>query len=93
MQWAHLMLTLPIVGKATKMTAAARFCRTVSTLLKSGISVLSSIEITAASLDNKILEKKLGDARLEIRKGTSLSKSISTPFPAKDLTKCVAAKR
>ncbi|MCQ2504821.1 MAG: type II secretion system F family protein [Saccharofermentans sp.] len=83
MQWAHLMLTMPIVGKATKMTAAARFCRTVSTLLKSGISVLSSIEITAASLDNKILEKKLGEARLEIRKGTSLSKSIKgiTEFP------------
>ena len=77
------MLTIPIVGKATKMTAAARFCRTVSTLLKSGISVLSSIEITAASLDNKILEKKLNEARLEIRKGTSLSKSIKgiTEFP------------
>lgn len=83
MQWAKLMLTIPIVGKATKMTAAARFCRTVSTLLKSGISVLTSIEITAASLDNKILEKKLGEARLEIRKGTSLSKSIKgiTEFP------------
>jgi len=82
-QWAKLMLTIPIVGKATKMTAAARFCRTVSTLLKSGISVLSSIEITAASLDNKILEKKLNDARLEIRKGNSLSKSIKgiTEFP------------
>ena len=76
LQWAKLMLDMPIVGKATKMTAAARFCRMVSTLLKSGISVLSAIEITSASLDNKILEKKLNDARLEIRKGTTLSKSI-----------------
>jgi len=83
LQWAKLMLTMPIVGKATKMTASARFCRTVSTLLKSGISVLSSIEITAASLDNKILEQKLAEARLEIRKGTTLSKSIKgiTEFP------------
>ena len=83
LQWAKLMLDMPIVGKATKMTAAARFCRTVSTLLKSGISVLSAIEITSASLDNKILEKKLNDARLEIRKGTTLSKSIKniTEFP------------
>ncbi|MCR5529013.1 MAG: type II secretion system F family protein [Saccharofermentans sp.] len=76
MQWAKLMLTIPIVGKATRMTAAARFCRTVSTLLKSGISVLTAVEITAASLDNKVLEKKLNESRLEIRKGTSLSKSI-----------------
>ena len=77
------MLTMPIVGKATKMTAASRFTRTVSTLLKSGISVLQAVEITAASLDNKILEMKLADARIEIRKGTSLSKSIKniTEFP------------
>ena len=82
-QWDTMVLRIPIVGKATKMNAAARFTRTVSTLLKSGISVLTAVEITGASLDNVILEKKLADARLEIRKGTSLSKSIKniTEFP------------
>ena len=82
-QWSYLMLKMPIVGKATTMNAAARFTRTVSTLLKSGISVLQSVEITEKSLDNVILEKKLADARVEIRKGTSLSKSIRgiTEFP------------
>ena len=82
-QWSYLMLKMPIVGKATRMTAAARFTRTVSTLLKSGISVLQSVEITEKSLDNVILEKKLAEARTEIRKGTSLSKSIRgiTEFP------------
>ena len=82
-QWSYLMLKLPIVGKATTMNAAARFTRTVSTLLKSGISVLQAVEITEKSLDNLILEKKLSEARVEIRKGTSLSKSIRgiTEFP------------
>lgn len=82
-QWDMLMLRIPVVGKATKMTAAARFTRTVSTLLKSGISVLTAVEITGSSLDNVILEKKLADARVEIRKGTSLSKAIKniTEFP------------
>ena len=82
-QWSYLMLKMPIVGKATTMNAAARFTRTVSTLLKSGISVLQSVEITEKSLDNVILEKKLADARTEIRKGASLSKSIRgiTEFP------------
>ena len=74
--WAKLMLKLPIVGKATKMTASARFTRTMSTLLRSGISVLQAVEITGATLDNKILEKKLYDARIDIRKGTNLSKAI-----------------
>ena len=82
-QWSYMMLKMPIVGKATTMNAAARFTRTVSTLLKSGISVLQSVEITEKSLDNVILEKKLAEARVEIRKGTSLSKSIRgiTEFP------------
>lgn len=75
-QWAWLMIHVPIVGPMTKMTATAQFTRTVSTLLKSGISVLQAVEITEKSLDNIILEKKLADARLEIRKGAALSKSI-----------------
>ncbi len=76
LQWATLMLKLPVIGKATRMNAAARFTRTMSTLLQSGISVLKALEITSATLDNKILEKKLYDARIDIRKGTSLSKAI-----------------
>ena len=82
-QWSKLMLKLPVVGKATKMNASARFTRTVATLLKSGISVLTAVEITEKSLDNLILEQKLAAARLEIRKGASLSKSIRgiTEFP------------
>ncbi len=81
--WSKLMLKIPVVGKATKMNASARFTRTVSTLLKSGISVLQSVEITEKSLDNVILQKKLEQARIEIRKGTSLSRSIRdiTEFP------------
>jgi type IV pilus assembly protein PilC len=77
------MLKMPVVGKATRMNASARFTRTVSTLLKSGISVLQAVEITEKSLDNLILERKLSEARVEIRKGTSLSKSIRgiTEFP------------
>lgn len=82
-QWATLMLKMPVVGKATKMNASARFTRTVATLLKSGISVLQAVEITEKSLDNVVLQKKLADARVEIRKGTSLSRSIRdiTEFP------------
>jgi len=82
-QWDALMLKIPVVGNATKLTAASRFTRTVSTLLRSGISVLSAVEITEKSLDNIVIEKKLADARVEIRKGTALSKSIKniTEFP------------
>lgn len=86
--WAKVKLRMPIVGNATRMTAASRFTRTMSTLLRSGISVLQAVEITSATLDNKILEKKFYDARIEIRKGTTLSKAIR---PIKELPPMIYA--
>lgn len=86
--WSKIMLNMPIVGKATKMTAASRFTRTMSTLLRSGISVLQALEITSATMDNDILEKKFYDARIEIRKGTTLSKAIR---PIKELPPMIYA--
>lgn len=76
MAWSRFLLRMPIVGKSQKATAAARFTRTMSTLLRSGISVLDSMEITSHTLGNKYLEAQLYDSRNEIRKGSSVSRSI-----------------
>ena len=74
--WDSFKLKLPIVGKSVKATAAARFTRTMATLLRSGINVLESMEITSRTLGNKVLENRLYDARNDIRKGSSISRSI-----------------
>lgn len=76
--WSRVLLVMPIVGKSQKATAAARFTRTMATLLRSGISVLDSMEITSHTLGNRYLEKVLYDSRNEIRKGASVSRSIRT---------------
>lgn len=76
MAWDRFKLKVPIVGKSIKMTASARFTRTMSTLLQSGINVLQALEITSHTLGNHYLESKLYESRNEIRKGVSLSKSI-----------------
>ena len=83
MAWDRFKLKVPIVGKSVKMTAAARFTRTMSTLLQSGINVLQSMEITSRTLGNRYLEAKLYESRNEIRKGVSLSRSVRgiTEFP------------
>ena len=86
--WAKMMLRMPVIGKATKMSAAARFTRTMSTLLRSGISVLQALEITSATMENKILEKRFYDARIDIRKGMGLSKAIR---PIKELPPMIYA--
>ncbi len=76
MAWAKFTLKVPIFGKTQKANAAARFTRTMATLLRSGISVLDSMEITSHTLGNKWLEAQLYDSRNEIRKGSSVSRSI-----------------
>ena len=77
------LLKVPIVGKSQRMTAAARFTRTLSTLLQSGINVLEALEITSKTLGNRFLQSRLYEARNDIRKGMSLSRSIRgiTEFP------------
>ncbi len=74
--WDRFILKIPILGKATKATASARFTRTMSTLLRSGINVLEAMEITSRTLGNRFLEKKLYESRNDIRKGSSISRSI-----------------
>jgi type IV pilus assembly protein PilC len=74
--WDRFKLKVPVLGKATKATASARFTRTMSTLLRSGINVLESMEITSRTLGNRFLEKKLYESRNDIRKGSSISRSI-----------------
>lgn len=76
LMWDQFKLKMPIVGKSVKATAAARFTRTMSTLLRSGINVLEAMEITSRTLGNKYLQKKLYESRNEIRKGSSISRSI-----------------
>ena len=74
--WDRLKLRIPILGKSIRMTASARFTRTMSTLLRSGVNVLEALEITSRTLGNRFLQNKLYDARNEIRKGLSLSRAV-----------------
>ncbi|MDD3959712.1 MAG: type II secretion system F family protein [Clostridiaceae bacterium] len=76
LMWDRFKLKVPILGKSVKATASARFTRTMSTLLRSGINVLESMEITSRTLGNRFLEKKLYESRNDIRKGSSISRSI-----------------
>lgn len=76
LQWDTIKLKLPIVGKMNRTVACARFCRTMSTIMQSGIPLLKSLEVTARVLGNKFYEKALNEIKEEIRRGTPLSQAI-----------------
>lgn len=74
--WDTKKMNLPIIGKSMKMVYTARFARTLSTLLSSGIQMLPSLDITSRVVNNQLIHDKLITTMEEIRKGISLSLSL-----------------
>lgn len=71
-----ILLRLPIVGVILLKIGVARFARTLSTLLSSGVPILQSLEITARTAGNKIIE----EAILKVRDGVERGESFVDPL-------------
>jgi type IV pilus assembly protein PilC len=79
-----LLLRLPILGIILRKIAVARFCRTLSTLLGSGVPILDGLDITARAAGNAIVEDALMETRRGIERGETVSAPLTTTkvFPA-----------
>lgn len=73
-----LLLKLPIFGSILRKIAVARFSRILSTLLSSGVPILQSLEITAKTAGNVVIE----DAIIKIRAGVERGESFVEPLKA-----------
>ncbi len=71
-----LMLKVPVIGMLIQKIAVARFCRTLSTLISSGVPILEGLEITAKTAGNAIIE----DAIMAVRKSVEEGKTLSGPL-------------
>lgn len=72
-QWSWLQLELPLFGHIYHKIAMARFSRTLSTLLGSGIPLLHALKTTSYSLDNAVIADILEDVALNLKQGVSLA--------------------
>jgi len=70
------VLKLPVLGNIMRKIAVARFCRTLSTLISSGVPILDGLEITAKTAGNAIVE----DAIMATRKSIERGETISAPL-------------
>lgn len=66
-----LMLQMPIIGSILRKIAIARFSRTLSTLLSSGVPILQSLDITARTAGNVIIEGAINKVRTGVESGES----------------------
>jgi len=72
-----IKLKIPFIKDVQTKSAAAKFARTLSTLLRSGVPMIQALEITANALDDNILFKRaIMNARDQVANGSALSKPI-----------------
>ena len=68
-----IVLKMPILGLLMRKIAVARFCRTLSTLLASGVSILEALDITARTSGNAIVEDAIQTTRKSIERGETIA--------------------
>jgi type IV pilus assembly protein PilC len=70
------MLKLPVLGGILRKIAVARFCRTLSTLITSGVPILDGLEITAKTAGNVIIQDAVMATRESIEHGETISEPL-----------------
>jgi len=79
-----MFLRLPVVGILIRKVAVAKFTRTTSTMLASGVSILEVLDIVAKTSGNKIIEFAILDVKTGIAEGRSMADQLleSGVFPS-----------
>ncbi len=77
------LLNLPLFGSLFRMVAVSRFANTLSTLLASGVPILTSMDIVKRVVDNRVLADVLERVRINLAEGDSIAEPLrkSKQFP------------
>jgi len=75
-KWDLLVLDIPLFGPLLIMVAVSRFARTLSTLLASGVPVLTAMDITRNVLGNTELMRVVEEARASVSEGEGIAKPL-----------------
>jgi type IV pilus assembly protein PilC len=78
-----ILLKVPVFGIVLKKIAVARFCRTLATLVSSGVPILEGLDITARTSGNAIVEEAIMKTRKAVEEGKTLTQPLeeSKIFP------------
>ena len=72
----RIVLKIPVLGPIMRKIAVARFCRTLSTLMSSGVPILDGLDITARTSGNAIIEDAIQTTRKSIERGETISQPL-----------------
>lgn len=71
------LLIIPVLGILFRKVAVAKFARTLSTLIKSGVSVLNALDIVGKTAGNKVIEEAINNSRTAVRNGEPIAQPLS----------------
>ena len=81
--WHAFILKLPKVGDLVTKVAVARFCRTLGTMVSSGVPILDGLDICSRTAGNRVIENAVLKAKDSISEGRNISEPLmeSGVFP------------
>ncbi|MCM2276765.1 MAG: type II secretion system F family protein [Oligoflexia bacterium] len=73
----RIFYRIPLFGGLMQKAGVARFCRTLQTLLMSGVNIIDAIDICRATIDNAVIEEPVRRVRAEVESGKTLGMVMS----------------
>jgi general secretion pathway protein F len=82
-RYDRLSLKMPIFGNLFRLVAIARFSRTLSTLMSSGVQLLNALDIVKNIVENTLLTDAIEECKVRVREGENLAEPLkrSGQFP------------
>jgi len=72
-----MLLSMPVFGILFRKVAISKFTRTLSTLIKSGVPILTALEIVAKTSGNTVVEAAIDTVRANVREGENIAEPLS----------------
>jgi len=72
-----IKLGIPLFGDLLKKSAVARFCRTLGTLLRSGVNLIDALNITAKTAGNLVLTAAIHKSMISISEGETITAPLA----------------
>jgi general secretion pathway protein F len=72
-RWHGRMLKLPVIGGIVKQVEAARFCRTLGTLLENGVPLLKAVAIVKETISNYVIADGMDHVVSNLKSGHRLA--------------------
>src|SRR5689334_1705366 len=75
-RWDAIKLKMPVFGGLARKTALARFGRTLSALVRSGVPILESLDIVCETSGNWVVSEAIRDTQQQVKRGEPLSRRL-----------------